>query len=156
MKYLVCTTEEGAILWPKVERLASTELMLHLILKEDFVLDVVESEMTKRGVSLPENIDLRCLRELSARNLTNARDNVMRARNNLVEGLCGKFVLPPDRLLYEWLSDADGYTKGRNLEAELTEVVNFSGRPSLAPWAKFILRHICFSYNLSLQNIGAL
>ena len=156
MKYLTCTTVEGAILWPKVERLASTELMLHLILKEDLVLDVIELEMTKRGVALPENIDPQCLRDLSPRNIINSWDNVMRARNNLVEGLCGKFVPPPNRLLYEWLSDADGYTNGRNLEAELTEVVNFSGRPSLAPWAKYILRHICFSYNLSLQNIGAL
>ena len=152
-KSLWCTID-GAILWVKVAKLASLELMLHVAVKDDIVWDCIETEMEKRGVALPDTVHPIDLCEINLRGLGNATKNINAARDDLMDHLGGYFCPKVNELLYEWLEDGKGYTNGRRVEAEISEMNPGSRMPMLCDWAKFILRHIRFAFNLSMSQVG--
>ena len=141
-------------MWCLVLVLASIELMLHLFRKHDIAADAIGLEMEKRGVSLPETVDPLMLRQLSPPNLRFARENVAVARNDLMNHLGGYFKLADDDLLHQWLEDGKGYTEGRRVEADINELKSGNRREGLAKWAKSILRHIRFAFNLSMSAVS--
>ena len=93
---------------------------------------------------------------MSGANLRNGAKNVADARENLLECFCGRMTPPDGKFLHEWHTDMMGYSNGRELEADHNEITLSNGRPTFATWAKYILRHIYFSFNLSLEQIGPL
>ena len=153
-KSLQCVNEHGAIMWCLVLVLASIELMLHLFRKHDIAADAIALEMEKRGVSLPETVDPLMLRQLSPPNLRFASENFAVARNDLMNHLGGYFKLADDDLLHQWLEDGKGYTEGRRVEADINELKSGNRREGLAKWAKSILRHIRFAFNLSMSAVS--
>ena len=55
-----------------------------------------------------------------------------------------------------WQQDATGYTSGRRVEANNFELNDGNRKDQFSVPAKFILHHIQFLSNLSLDTIGAL
>ena len=112
--------------------------------------------MKKMGVGLPNTFEPVELCSMSETNKLNSRKNIHNARDDFFHHMCGNFLLKHDEFLYVWQQDATGYTSGRRVEANNFELNDGNRRNQLSVPAKFILRHIQFSFNLSLDTIGAL
>ena len=92
---------------------------------------------------------------MTTRNANNAIKN-NDTRDNLMENFGGYFWLADDEFLSAWLVDGTGYLACRQIEADPRGFEVSNRRSRFATWAKFILRHIYFSLNLSLNQICAL
>ena len=157
-KNLLCTTEDGMIQWDKVTELASLELLFHLHMREDIAWDSLESEMKKMGVDLPITFDPNELCTMSKTNINNVRKNISEARTDWELHMGGKMMIHPypTELLYEWDQAANAFTQGHRVEANNFELNPENRMPQFSTAAKWILRHIFFSYNLSIGKVGAL
>ena len=93
---------------------------------------------------------------MTPRNTSNAMKNINDARDNLLQHFSGYFWLADNEFLSQWLVDDTRYSAGRQIKADLRKFEPSNRRSTFASWAKFILRHIYFSFNLSLNQVGAL
>ena len=71
-----------------------------------------------------------------------------------MDHLGGYFCPNINEPLYEWLEDGKGDTNGRRVEADITELNSANRRDKMSDWAKSILRHIRFAFNLSMSQVG--
>ncbi len=152
---LLCT-DEGSIMWDTVSELASLELLFLLHMKDNVVWDSLKDIMASKGVQLPDCFHPRELPSLTESNKTNALRNINAARDDLMQHMSEMFVPAQDEPLYLWLRDAEAYSLGRRIEANNFVHCSGNGHTQLSLAAKFILRHIYFSFNLSLDSVGAL
>lgn len=153
---LLCTNEYGAIMWSKFPDLASLEAMLHLFFQKDIAANAIEGAMEERKIPSPLSVNSTLLVSMSNRNINNAVQNIKDARNDLMDHLGGYYHPAEDNLLYEWHRDSIRNTEGRRPEANIFELSTQNRRNQFATWAKYTLRHIYFSFNVSLEQLGSL
>ena len=84
LEYIKCT-DDGIILWDMISELASLELLFQMVTTGDYAWDALEDEMLSKGVDMPSNFQAIEVYLMTKRNLSNARQNINMARDDLME-----------------------------------------------------------------------
>jgi len=88
--------------------------------------------------------------------LANALKNINNAREELLEHFGEYFQPKPNDFLHNWLKCGLGFSAGRRIQAEIWEMNDRSRQKQLRFNVAWKLRHIFFSFNLSINVIAVL
>ena len=96
----------GISRWDMISELASLELLFQMVTTGDYAWDALEDEMLSKGVDMPSNFQAIEVYLMTKRNLSNARQNINMARDDLMEHMGEEFFEPKhDEVLFQWLRD---------------------------------------------------
>jgi hypothetical protein len=152
LENMLVTTEDGAVFHDRIPELASLELTFDLYSTRNKNVQEIMKELELAELDLPKTFDLRSITDLSNNKIENAKRNIKRARERLVQCLHNHGPRN-DQPLHAWLSDMKRYREGADIAANNFEVHPETRRPTLSLSAVYLLRHIFYTHNLPLASV---
>lgn len=136
------------------------DYLFHLLCENKLCTSTIQQEdLDCHQIRLPTDLSIADLRNLSPRNITNTRSNIMQARNKLSDHLISANLASPrkDQLLRGWQQDCRLYNSGMNMETNNFQDNNSrNGQQGLTLETGWILRHIMYSFGIPLLQMPSL
>jgi hypothetical protein len=152
LENMLVTTEDGAVFHDRIPELASLERTFDLYSTRNKNVQEIMKELELAELDLPKTFDLRSITNLSNNKIDNAKQNIKRARERLVQCLHNQGPRD-DQPLHAWLSDMKRYGEGAGIAANNFELHPETRCSTLSLSAVYLLRHIFYTHNLPLANV---